>query len=201
MNKKIILSGLFLIFFINLKVNAAISQTDSSVNIYKNETGVYEVVESEDYDRIKTKETRCFSKWDSNNTEYCGFDFMSSKSLTMMYKKHRIWVPGIIVRQKNKCVIVKFQSVPGADGYQISYSDKIENKWTDTVFLKNPIKKDTKKKKIILKSKKNKTIYVQIRPFIKINGKRVFGRWSSVYAYSDETDKRIGTSIYMRKLD
>lgn len=201
MNKKIILTGLFLIFFINLKANAAIPDTDSFVNIHKNETGVYEVVESEDYDGIKIKETRCFSKWDSNNTEYCGFDFMSSKSLIMMYKKHRIWVPGIIVRQKNRCVIVKFQSVPGADGYQISYSDKIVNKWTDAVFLKNPIKKDTRKKKIVLKIKRKKTMYVQIRPFKKINGKRVFGRWSSIYAYSDESDKRIGTSIYLRKID
>lgn len=77
---------------------------------------------------------------------------------------------------KAKTLVIKWKKLSGVSGYQCYISKKKD-------FKKYTIKRSFSKKKTkttipFLSSKK--TYYVKVRPFKKVNGKRVYGKWSSV---------------------
>ncbi len=70
---------------------------------------------------------------------------------------------------------MKYAAVSTADGYQIAYSTskKFTSKTTKKV-------KTTKTKKVISSLKKNKTYYVKVRAYKLVDGKKVYGSWSTI---------------------
>lgn len=75
---------------------------------------------------------------------------------------------------KNTFVRVKWLKVNNADGYQIAVStNKKSTKNVTKVNVKNDVKQTT-----IKMSGKSGKIYVKIRPYKKVNGKKVYGQWS-----------------------
>lgn len=75
---------------------------------------------------------------------------------------------------KGKKLFVKWKKDKNAKGYQISYS-------TNKKFKKNmKIKDITKTTFTVKKLKKKKTYYVRVRAYTLSNGKKVYGKWSSV---------------------
>ena len=81
-----------------------------------------------------------------------------------------------VTRNKNnKKITVKYASVSTADGYQIAYSTS--KKFTSKTTKKA---KSTKTKKVISSLKKNKTYYVKVRAYKLVDGKKVYGSWSTI---------------------
>ena len=77
-----------------------------------------------------------------------------------------------IANRKGKKALVKFGKAVGAKGYQVTYS-------TDKSF-KSAKNKNVSKNSITLTGlKKNKTYYVKVRAYTNINGKRVYGAYST----------------------
>jgi len=81
-----------------------------------------------------------------------------------------------VKNKKGKKLKVKWKKVSGANGYQYKYA-------LDKKFKKKMKKKlvSAKKKSVTIKGlKKKKTYYVRMRAYKKINGEKVFGKWSKV---------------------
>lgn len=77
-----------------------------------------------------------------------------------------------IANRKGQKALVKFGKAVGAKGYQVTYS-------TDKGF-KSAKNKNVSKNSITLTGlKKNKTYYVKVRAYTDINGKRVYGAYST----------------------
>ncbi len=79
---------------------------------------------------------------------------------------------------KTKQMAVTWKTVSGANGYKVTYSTskKFTKKTTKTV----TVKKQKTKKTTIKKLKKGKTYYVKVAAYKTVNGKNVFGAYSSV---------------------
>ena len=82
------------------------------------------------------------------------------------------------VKVKNtsgKKLNVQWKKVSGASGYELQYATKSN-------FKSGVSKKDLSSKKTsatYTKLKKGKTYYVRMRAYVKVNGKKVYGSWSS----------------------
>lgn len=80
---------------------------------------------------------------------------------------------------KTKKIRIRIKKIKNATGYKIKISTtkKFKKKKTKTITLKN-------KKKVIRytfkKAKKGKTYYVKARAYKKINGKKVYAKWSKI---------------------
>ena len=74
---------------------------------------------------------------------------------------------------KGKKIILKWKKVAGAKGYQLQYA-------TSKKFKAKKTKSTTKTKYTVKKLKKKKTYYVRVRAYTLSNGKKVYGKWSSV---------------------
>lgn len=73
-------------------------------------------------------------------------------------------------------IAISWTKISGVKGYQIKYAtDKKFKKGVGTAYIGN--KKDFAKIKI---KSDNKKIYVKIRPYKKVDGKKVYGKWSAV---------------------
>lgn len=78
-----------------------------------------------------------------------------------------------VTNKKKKQVALKWKKLSSAKGYQIQYA-------TNKKFKKAKAKTTTKTKYTIKKLKKKKTYYIRVRAYKVINGKKVYGKWSSV---------------------
>lgn len=82
-----------------------------------------------------------------------------------------------VTRSSNgKKITVKITHVDDADGYEIKYS-------TSKKFTSKTTKKTTttSTKKTIRSLKKKNTYYIKVRAYKKVNGKKVYGKWSSLF--------------------
>lgn len=70
-------------------------------------------------------------------------------------------------------IYLKWKKVAGAKGYQLQYA-------TSKKFKAKKTKSTTKTKYTVKKLKKKKTYYVRVRAYTISNGKKVYGKWSSV---------------------
>ena len=71
---------------------------------------------------------------------------------------------------KKKMLII-WNTVDGAEGYQIAYGLKSN--------FKGAKKKNVNKSSVIIKSlKKKKTYYVRVRAYKTVNGQKLYGAWS-----------------------
>jgi len=77
---------------------------------------------------------------------------------------------------KKKTMTLTWKRDKSCNGYQIAYSTKKNFK---SKKLKN-ISKNKTVKYTFKKLKSKKTYYVKIRPYTKIDGKKVYGAWSKV---------------------
>ncbi len=74
-------------------------------------------------------------------------------------------------------VKVKWNTVNGADGYQIQYTYKKGfKKKVKTV----NVNKASKSSKVLKKMKVGKKVYVKVRAYQNVNGQKVFGNFSKV---------------------
>lgn len=74
-----------------------------------------------------------------------------------------------------KKMVVKWKKVKGISGYELQYA-------TSSNFKKGLVKKNISSGKTsatYTKLKKNKTYYVRMRSYVKVNGKKVYGNWSA----------------------
>ena len=83
-------------------------------------------------------------------------------------------VKGLKVTSKNGKITVKYNKNANASGYQIQYKLKSAKKY------KNLKSATTKLKVTSKKLKKGKTYCVRVRTYNKIDGKKVYGKWSNV---------------------
>ncbi len=74
--------------------------------------------------------------------------------------------------KKKKSIKVTWKKVSGASGYEVSYS-------LNKKFKKAKKKTTTKTSYTIKKLKKKKTYYVRVRAYKTVNGKKLYGGWSS----------------------
>ena len=101
----------------------------------------------------------------------------TSKPKVSMGKK--VQMPSKIILKsaknvKGKKLFIKWEKDKNAKGYQISYS-------TNRKFKKNTKTTATPKTTFTVKKlKKKKTYYVRVRAYTLSNGKKVYGKWSSV---------------------
>lgn len=79
-----------------------------------------------------------------------------------------------VTNLKGRKVKLSWKKVKNADGYQIRYATN--KKFTKG--KKNVTAKASATKKTIKKLKKKKTYYFKIRAYKKVNGKKVYGKWS-----------------------
>lgn len=116
------------------------------------------------------------------STKYVATDaFMNSTGIKLVYKKGikeaqtELSYDYIIARKNgNNKVRTTWQSVSGANGYQLKFStDKKFKKVLKTVMVKKNVSNAT----TYVKNKK-KTLYIKVRPYQTINKKNVYGRWS-----------------------
>ncbi|MDO5519941.1 MAG: fibronectin type III domain-containing protein [bacterium] len=75
--------------------------------------------------------------------------------------------------KKSRTATVSYKKVTGASGYQISYKTSKKGKYKVAGYT-------TKTSKTITKLSKKKTIYVRVRAYKTINGKKVYGSYSTV---------------------
>ncbi len=101
--------------------------------------------------------------------------YSGTKTLTFSISPAK--VSSLKLTAKNDAIALSWKTVKGADGYQIISS-------TSKDFKKNKkttyIKKHSTKKTTLKKLKNGKRYYVKIRAYKKVNGKNVFGAYSSV---------------------
>ena len=82
-------------------------------------------------------------------------------------------VKGLKVTMKKRQAKVSWKKVSGAQGYQICYSTSKK--------FKNKKQLLTKNNKVTLKKlKSGKTYFVKVRAYVVKEGKKVYGKWSSV---------------------
>lgn len=86
---------------------------------------------------------------------------------------------GVKVKKAKSKVKVSWKNINGETGYQIYKSTK-KNKG----FKLAKTVKSTKAKSATLKVKKNKKYYYKIRAYKTVNGKKIYGPWSSVKSYT-----------------
>ena len=97
----------------------------------------------------------------------CG-EFLSYGKTT---KKTRLSKPEVYLKGNKKAIRVKYYKVKNATGFEVRY--KISGKWKTKTF--NTTKTTAK---MIKKLKKNKKYLVQVRAFIKQNGKIAYSSWT-----------------------
>lgn len=70
-------------------------------------------------------------------------------------------------------MLVSWKEVPGAEYYQLQYSDRKN-------FKKRKMRPYIRKKKatVYLKAKQKKKYYFHVRAYKKVSNKRVYGEWS-----------------------
>ena len=78
---------------------------------------------------------------------------------------------------KAKQAAVAWKSVTGASGYQVEYSTS--KKFTKKTTKKVTVKSKKAKKTTLKKLKSGKKYYVRVRAYKTVNGKNVYGSWSS----------------------
>ena len=79
---------------------------------------------------------------------------------------------------KKTRIYVTWKTVSGASGYELQYSTS--KKFTSKTTKKTTFKKSTTKKTTLKKLKSKKKYYIRIRAYKTVNGKKVYGSYSSV---------------------
>ena len=78
-----------------------------------------------------------------------------------------------VTSKKTKTAVVTYKKATGASGYQLSYKTSKKGKYKVAGYT-------TKTTKTITKLKHNQTIYVRVRAYKTINGKKYYGSYSTV---------------------
>ncbi len=80
-------------------------------------------------------------------------------------------VKSVKAKRKKKKIVLSWKTVKGAEGYQVVYSSnkKMKPKKTKNV---------TASRCTLSKMKKKKTYYIKVRAYVKVSGKKVYGKWS-----------------------
>lgn len=92
------------------------------------------------------------------------------------FKSGRALIKKAVKKKSAKKASIKIRKVTGATGYQIKLSTSKKFKKG-----KNTITKNFKKNKFTVKKLKvNKKYYVKARAYKKVNGKKIYGKWSKV---------------------
>ena len=103
----------------------------------------------------------------SNNGAYSTVLTTSTKPATVTLS---------MVTAGTKQATVAWKTVTGASGYQVQYSTSSKFKSAKTA----TVKKGSSKKTTIKKLTKGKKYYFKVRAYKTVNGKKVYGAWSSV---------------------
>ena len=100
----------------------------------------------------------------------------TSKTSSTIYTLKKVSTPKIS-KKSSKYITIKWTNIPGESGYEIARSTKKKSgfKVVKTV--------SSKSKSLKIKATKNKTYYYKIRAYKKVNGKKIYGPWSSVKSY------------------
>ena len=108
-----------------------------------------------------------------NGKVYVDSSWKNSKTF---YTLKKISTPKIKKSSKNK-VKVSWTNIDGETGYQISKSTK-KNKTSIVSTYKT-----TSGKSKVIKATRKKTYYYKVRAYKTVNGKKIYGPWSSVKSY------------------
>ena len=103
-------------------------------------------------------------------------NYSGSKKLTFTIKLAK--TESLKLTAKNNAIALSWKTVKGADGYEIQYSTS--KKFTKKTTKTTVIKKQSTKKTTLKKLKNKKKYYVKIRAYKTVNGKKVYGSYSSV---------------------
>ena len=102
--------------------------------------------------------------------------YEGTKKLTFTIKPKKATISKVTAGSKQ--LTATWKTVTGASGYEVMYStsSKFSSKTTKTA----TVKKGSSKKTTIKKLAKGKTYYVKVRAYKTVDGKKVYGAWSSV---------------------
>ncbi len=123
-----------------------------------------------------------FSKLKPGNYSYAVRAYTASGSTWVLPKKaFNIYAPQTKISSISKLTKtsaqVAWKKVKGATGYQLRYSTKQSMSGSKKLT-------SSAKKKTLSKLKKGTTYYVQVRSYKKANGKRCYGKWSTVKSFT-----------------
>lgn len=122
------------------------------------------------YDRSHVTSGTIYAPYNSYAIKY-------AKKNNISYKKY---IPKVVISKlvsnKSKKLVVKWEKVTQADGYQIQYARN--SKFTSGAKSITVAKKTTVSKSVT-RLVKNKNYYVRVRAYKKINGKKRYGHWST----------------------
>lgn len=118
--------------------------------------------------------TKCFDTYDISNERY-----VADCQICNPFKGT---APKLTLSVKNNVITAKWKKVGEADGYQLQRSTQKSGKFS--TIAKGTILSNTSKK-----LNYNKKYYYRIRTYKEINGKKVYGKWSSVA--SIKTTKKV----------
>ena len=111
-------------------------------------------------------------KTEGSHCSVCGQVLTPQKTIA------KLKVPPTVIKKtvaKKKSFKLSWKKIKGISGYQIQYSTSSNFSKSKKVFVKN----STTHAKTIKKLKVNKTYYIRIRTYVKVNGKNVYSKWSS----------------------
>jgi len=129
---------------------------------------------------IKKKDLADGAKYKFRVTPYVKINGVThtgkSKTSSTIYTLKKVSTPKIS-KKSSKYITIKWTNIPGESGYEIARSTKKKSgfKVVKTV--------SSKSKSLKIKATKNKTYYYKIRAYKKVNGKKIYGPWSSVKSY------------------
>lgn len=139
----------------------------TSINGFENKSaGVFVVVEEETTTLPPTTTQAPIVKPTTTSTETVAQTTTAPKTVTVGKTK--------VLKAKvgKKKISLTLKKVKGAKGYRIKYS-------TSKKFKKAKMKTVKKNKVIIKKLKKGKVYYFKVQAFTKVNGVKVYGKWSA----------------------
>lgn len=105
-----------------------------------------------------------------------GVTYTGTAKKSSIYTLKKISTP-TITKASSKYIKIKWTNISGESGYEIARSTK---KKSDFKVIKTV---SSKSKSLKIKATNNKTYYYKIRAYKKVNGKKIYGPWSSVKSF------------------
>ena len=148
---------------------------------YKKDKGKWKVLSSgTKSSSIKKKDLADGAKYTFRVTPYVKVNGVTyegkSKSSSAIYTLKKVSTPKIS-KSSSKYIKIKWTNISGESGYEIARSTKKKSGFKVIKTL------NSKAKSYKLKTTKNKTYYYKVRAYKTVNGKKIYGPWSSVKSY------------------